>query len=1006
MIDKASQGADKVAFGLLNDCGVDFVFFRLNDFRGRPMQKRVFVVLACVLLVSRAALAQQQSGIAGVVRDSSGGVLPGVTVEAASPALIERVRSVVTDSEGRYNIVDLRPGTYAVTFSLAGFRTLKREGIALTVGFTATVNADLPVGSLEETITVSGASPLVDTQNIRQQRVVDKENFAMLPTATMTPAALTMLVPGMKGNTDVGGSGGTYANSGGSVSYHGKTGRKFNFDGMQIQNIQGAGNTSYMMNQALIEETSVETGGAEAESASSGITVNGIPREGSNTFRGGTRGLFSNGRMQDDNFTDELRASGLTNVNKVKHIYDASATFGGPIVRDRVWFFSAWRRWGNRNDIAGTFHNLTPGTPLYTPDLSRPAQRFEWYNSYATRVTWQASQKNRIAIFIDIQSNCDCRREEATPRAPEAQSGFLFWPTGLSQVDYTYPVTSRFLIEAGASYALSNYENPLQPGTDPNWIAIVEQSTNLNYNGHAGQFLRKLTISDRYAERLALSYITGSHTVKAGMQLQQGIRDSDTYHTQEQMWRFNRGVPNRITQFTGPFVTKERMKADLGLFAQDKWTIKQLTLAYGLRFDYLNAYVPEQHIAPTRFVPFERDFARVDGLPRWTDLNPRLGVSYDLFGDGRTALKTSLGRYVNINAVDIAGANNPILSSVNQANRSWNDANRNYTPDCDLNNFAANGECGAMDNSNFGGINPNAVRWDPDVLRGFAKRDHLWDFAVEAQHELTRGMSVNFGYNRSWYDNLRVTDNTLVTPADFDTYCITAPLHPTLPGGGGYQVCGLADLSEAKFGASQNLVTHASNFGKQTAVNNYYFAGFNLRLDSGAQVGGGVDTGREVADRCFVVDSPQELVDCRVITPFSANLQIKLNGSYPLPGDFVVSGVFQNIGGPAITANYTATAAEIRPSLGRDLSGRAANATVPLIGTNTMFEGRRSQLDLRIGKRFRVNQRMRVQANLDLYNALNGSAILTINNTYGPNWLQPLRILDARLLQISGSLEF
>ena len=454
------------------------------------MQKRLFVVLVGVLLISHPASAQQQSGIAGAVRDSSGGVLPGVTVEAASPALIEKVRASVTDSEGRYNIVDLRPGTYVVTFSLPGFSTLKREGIVLTVGFTATVNADLQVGSLEETITVSGSSPLVDTQNARRQQVVDRQNLAMLPTATQTAAALTMLVPGMKGNTDVGGSGGTYANSGGSVSYHGKTGRKFNFDGMQVQNIQGSGNTSYMMNQALIQETSVETGGAEAESASSGITVNGIPREGGNTFRGGAAGLFSNGRMQGNNFTDKLRARGLTNVNTVKHIYDSSATLGGPIFRDRVWFFSGWRRWGNRNDIAGTFHNLTPGTPFYTPDYSQPAQRFEWYNSYATRTTWQASQKNKIAVFVDVQSNCDCRREEATPRAPEAQAGFLFWPTGLFQADYTYPVTNRFLIEAGASYALSRYENPLQPGTDPNWIAIIEQSTGLNYNGHGGQFLR------------------------------------------------------------------------------------------------------------------------------------------------------------------------------------------------------------------------------------------------------------------------------------------------------------------------------------------------------------------------------------------------------------------------------------------------------------------------------------------------------------------------------------
>jgi Carboxypeptidase regulatory-like domain len=165
------------------------------------------ILLSCVLL-AQTALAQQASGIAGVVRDTSGGVLPGVTVEAASPALIEKSRVAISNGEGRYNIVDLRPGTYTVTFTIAGFNAFRREGITLTAGFTATVNADMTVGSLEETIIVSGSAPLVDTQSVRQQKVISTALLATLPSGSMGLQNLVTLTPGVSGTPDVGGSSG------------------------------------------------------------------------------------------------------------------------------------------------------------------------------------------------------------------------------------------------------------------------------------------------------------------------------------------------------------------------------------------------------------------------------------------------------------------------------------------------------------------------------------------------------------------------------------------------------------------------------------------------------------------------------------------------------------------------------------------------------------------------------------------------------------------------------
>jgi hypothetical protein len=272
---------------------------------------------------------------------------------------------------------------------------------------------------------------------------------------------------------------------------------------------------------------------------------------------------------------------------------------------------------------------------------------------------------------------------------------------------------------------------------------------------------------------------------------------------------------------------------------------------------------------------------------------------------------------------------------VNSVNRTWNDANANFVPDCDLRNPAVNGECGAYSNSNFGRSNI-VTRWADDVLKGYGARDYLWDLATEISHELRPGVSLTGGYYRNWSDRFHSvagtldafpTDNLEVTPQDYDTYCIPAPVDPRLPGGGGYQVCGLYDVTPSKFGRVNNVITQASHFGEQSRASDFFSVNLNTRLGSRMQLGGGVDTGRTVTDRCFVVDSPQSLVYCRVTTPFSAQTQFKVFGVYLLPRDVTVSGTFQNVAGPTITANYPAPNALIAPSLGRNLAACGHRST-------------------------------------------------------------------------------
>ena len=373
---------------------------------------RLTALLACVLGLSGSAAAQQTSSIAGAVADPSGGVLPGVTVEVASPALIERVRSAVTDSDGRYNIIDLRPGTYTVTFTLAGFRALRREGIELTTGFAASVNATLQVGSLEETITVTGETPLVDVQSSKRQTVISDELLDVLPTSTKNWSTLATLTPGMSSARmpDVAGQ----LDQTVGRSFHGRVGTRVEVDGMGVMNWQGnGGNEGYIIHTAAVEELVVQTSGASAESKAAGPLVNLIPREGSNDLKGSLFGLWTGRGLSGSNLNDTLRARGLTTDSKILEIYDATATLGGAIVHDKLWFYTSQREWGNHHQLAGVFWNATQGTPFWTPDPKRPADRAQWYQSNLGRVTWQATPRNKYNFFLDYQKTCQCRSSGA-----------------------------------------------------------------------------------------------------------------------------------------------------------------------------------------------------------------------------------------------------------------------------------------------------------------------------------------------------------------------------------------------------------------------------------------------------------------------------------------------------------------------------------------------------------------------------------------------------------------
>jgi len=987
-------------------------------------------VLTALLFVPVPAFAQSGSGIAGVVKDSSGAVLPGVVVEASSPALIEKARSVVTDGEGQYKVLGLVPGVYAVTFTLPGFNTVKREGVELTASFTATVNADLRVGAIEETVTVTGAASTVDVQNVVQQRVLTRDVINAIPAGTKSVAALGVLIPGVVTQTqDVGGT----AFSATAIAIHGS---RFNeqqllYDGVFYNHGAGSGGNfnTIVPNDATVQEVSLEVGGTSAESPNGGLRTNIIPREGGNTFRGSFFTSYTDNGLQATNLSDDLKARGLVSVPEVTKIYDINPAFGGPLLLNKLWFYGSWRKQNSQQTVADRYFNLTPTLPLYTPDFDRQAQNNEENGNYSLRLTWQASARNKLSV----QGQHGTQKRpyygyaccSAFPSSPEANFYSESRPMYLVQAGWNSPVTSRLLLESSAGAASKNFATYLQPGMSESQPSWTELNTGIIWGNYPGVYGANGNF--QFNTRFVASYVTGSHAAKVGVTYmhssshvtQSVVNDATTYQLLggSSANGVVTGVPNRVTVYATPLAFNAVMRANMGVFAQDQWTIDRLTVNAGVRFDYFNAYVPAQTIGPGPNVPTRNaSFAQVDDVPNWKNTSPRLGAVYDLFGNGRTALKVTLGRYMEApNLTTITRVMDPAAAIVNSATRPWTDTNRDFVPQPE--------ELGPVSQVNFG--NTVITQTYADDVR--TTRGYNWEGSASVQHEVVRNVAVNVAYFRRWFGNLTVTQNTRVSNADFSPYCITVPADNRLPGGGANQLCGLFDVSREKFGQSFSLIQLADHYGDQADVFDGVDLAVSARLGRGIVTQGGFSIGRERTSNCyarndlsllsfntgtnFTAGTPRLDEYCDVRPPFMPNVKALI--VYPLPWwGLQTSATYQGLPGPQILANATVRNADIAPSLGRNLSSCPVTGTcnttvsVGLIPPGTDYGERLNQVDFRMAKTFDFGGGRRMQGIVDVYNLFNGAAVITHNNTYGTAWLRPTQILQARLLEFGFQFEF
>jgi hypothetical protein len=1004
-------------------------------------------LLCCAALLTPSALhAQAQASITGTVRDTSGAVLPGVTIEATSPELIEKVRSAATDATGQYRIENLRPGLYTVSFTLTGFSTVRREGIEVTGSATFTINAELRVGTLEETITVTGESPIVDVQTARRESVVARDVITSLPTAGGYSSILS-LAPGIVGGSQdiaTGPCACTFSAHGALLAGRANEEGRLLLDGLLISVPQGS-SSNYFSDSRNSQEISVTVAGALGETETGGPVLTMVPRAGGNSMTGSFYAGWGPEALQGTNLTDELKAAGAVAPTPLITNYDVSAAVGGPIKQDRLWFFGSTRRQGTAQ-LFDMFYNKNEGLAnvwTYEPDLSHQAIHDRENHNFGLRLTAQVTPRNKLNIFWDEQFICkSCENgSQAALSSPESRARGDQWPVQVGQIAWTSPLNNQVLVDV--AFGLYRADWGGRAKTDPytgDLIRMQEQCTaGCAANGNiAGLIYRSqsvdLFISGRnknriYNWRANVARVTGALSFKAGYQgnLLGDIRSHNRAPNNLQ-YRVNNGVPNQLTMYINNYPNDLWMRTD-SLYVQGQWTRNRLTVQAAARYDKAWSWSPVQQVGPAAFFPNPVTFPKTPLVDSFHDIGPRVSVVYDLFGDGKTAVKGTFGRYLEAAFTGRRYAfANPTSRIPSNVARAWTDVDRDFVADCDLLNPNAQdlrpvgGDvCGAYANRNFGNANVFSNTVDPDIQKGWGVRPSDWNFGFSVQHELIPRVSIDVGYVRRVFSGFNVTDNLAVGASDFTEFYVTAPQDSRLPDGGGYQVTGLYDVNPALFGQTNNFITTSEKYGNQYVFFNGVDFSANARL-SQLTIQGGFNFGRTTSDSCEIRAKLPETAPldpyCHVVTgylPYYKGLasytipkvDMQLGVTFLSKPGMVVSGAGTPTNGGHLRANYTVSNAAIAPILGRPLSGGAANATVNLIEPGTKYGERVNELHLRVAKILRF-QGLRANVGLDIFNIINAAPGLSYNENFIANgpWLTPTTVMTARFAKLSAQIDF
>src|SRR3954463_3231415 len=545
------------------------------------------------LILLGATLASAQT-LAGAVRDTSGAVLPGVAVEASSPALIERVRTTVTDGNGQYQIPNLPPGAYKITFTLAGFSPVVRDGVEMSGAGVTSINADLRVGSLSESVTVTGETPVVDVQSARQTTVLDGDVVRALP-ASRSYGNYLAAIPAVQAtgfNTGVQTSNNFFTARGGRANEG-----AIQIDGMNVgAPSNGGGVSGYLYDMNNSAEVQVSISGGLGEADRGGPAFNIIPKTGGNNFSGMYFGSFSGPWGQSSNIDTHLQGLGFGEAPALRKNWDSNFALGGPIIKNRIWFYGNMRTQGAHLDVNNLYANKNAGNPAewrYVKDENVRVRSAISKVLYGGRVTGQVTPRNKVGFYLDLTQNCSgssyvkdssqCRSpgDDWTAAGPGIGPGVAttapesgtIWnaPLSIMQATWSSPISNRFLFESGYSDFRARWGDVKPEGAITDLIPVTEQSTNAgvpfaNYL-YRGWLAQPSQDQKNVTWRASLTYVSGSNNVKFGWQGAYMVAKTTTQVAQQLSYTFNTGAPISLSTRVGPTRVSDRLRYG-GLYLQ------------------------------------------------------------------------------------------------------------------------------------------------------------------------------------------------------------------------------------------------------------------------------------------------------------------------------------------------------------------------------------------------------------------------------------------------------
>lgn len=910
-----------------------------------------------VLTAAVPSLAQIQTGtITGVVTDEQNAVLPGVTVSLTSPALI-RPQTQVTNERGIYSFIALSPGMYQVRLELQGFAPVERADIPVRVAVVTTVDQMLKVAAVAETVTVTGQSPAVDVKSTSKGTNFDTDLLANIPQAREIWSTVEQVPGATMSKFNIGGAESAQQSA---MQVHGSMPgqQEYAINGLKLNWPGGNGGaTAFYFDYDSFGEVNIMTNGAPAEVATGGVYMNIVTKAGGNDFAGGGSAFWEHNKFQSDNVTSALRASGVTNGQPINYIYDVNGNAGGPIRRNRAWFFSSYRRFDINTQVFGI---LRPdGTPA--PDVNHQS-------NLLGKVTVQANERHRLSAEYNFNYQNRFFRRPTTDLVEEKASWRQIEPASIGQVQWTGVLSKQLFVDARYGYLHLFFPLNYQPSVGANDFAR-QDIFRLTLKGAATN--ETLNTATRHQVNVSASYFVddwgGQHTLKGGVEFGRAYNQNEIDANGDYVLRYFDGAPLEVQTYNTPLLSKNLINTAM-FYLQDRWAATpRLTINYGGRFERLVGSAPAQSRPGNRFFPAEQ-FSALDDIPSWQNGIWRVGASYALTSNQRTALKAFVGRFLVQEGTRLVQQVNP--NDLSGDFRSWTDGNGN--------NIAEIDELGPSTRPYGGKVN----KIDPGLEQPYSD-----EFSVGMEHEVAPAVSVGVSYyrrnNRRRFSGI----NRAVPPDAYSPTTVTAP--------DGSSVLAY-NQSRTTLGLANRLITNVP--GLEDTYNGVEVTA-TRRMTGRWQLLGGLTIGRDrgVYDSGLNDDfnNPNLNVNrADSIISMDSTVAGKLAATYVLPFQINLSTNLRRFTGQPVTKLVTlrglnqGTVSQLAEPRGRT---RLDDVTL---------------WDVRASKVFRLSARRELELMIDAFNLLNQSAKTAINANVGPLFGNPIAILPPRVARVGAHVRF